>query len=280
MMAAESAMSIAADISPVAPAAVVSPAPPPATTTAGGAPWRLLVAEDLSLLARLHGLELDAATLAALKAAEFPSCLALPPSTRAGEQARLLLLAQTLPGVDPVFDIPLDELAADYAAIYLTGRYQASPNESAWLDEDGLERQAPMFAVRAWYERYDLGAADWRRRQDDNLSLQLQFVAHLCLIANDEGGWRAVADFLDAHPLRWLQRFAGRVAERAATPFYAALGMLTADYLQALRAALVVLAAAPLPPPAVVQARSKEEMPPSFGCGDSVAFVPGAGPSW
>lgn len=242
------------------------------------APWRALVAEDLSLFARLHGAELDTEALTALKAAEFPACLTLPPTTREGKEARLLM-AQTLAGGDPVFHIPLDDLAADYAAIYLTGRYHASPNESAWLDADGLERQGPMFAVREWYQKYNLAAGDWRRRQDDNLSLQLQFIAHLCRIAADKAGWRAVADFLDSHLLRWLDRFAERVAGRAATPFYAALGMLTVDTLHALRAVLIVLADAPLPPPGE-EVRPEEEMPPSFGCGDSVAFVPGTGPTW
>jgi TorA maturation chaperone TorD len=201
-----------------------------------------MVAEDLSLLAHLHGVELDADTLAALKSAEFPGCLALPPATQEGTEARMLM-AQAVEGKDSAFRISLDELAADYAAIYLTGRYRASPNESAWLDEEGLERQEPMFAVREWYRKYGLGAGDWQRRQDDNLSLQLQFLAYLCTHATDDAVLRPAADFLDAHLLLWIDRFAERVAGRAATPFYAALGMLTADYLHALRTALAAVQA-------------------------------------
>ena len=208
-----------------------------------------MVADDLSLLACLHGIELDADTLAALKEAKFPDCLALPPATREGAEARMLMV-QAVEGKDSAFRISFDELAADYAAIYLTGRYHASPNESAWLDEDGLERQGPMFAVREWYRKYGLGAGDWRRRQDDNLSLQLQFLAYLCTHAANDAALRPAADFLDAHLLLWIDRFAERVASRAATPFYAAIGMLTADYLHALRTALAALANAPYPPPA------------------------------
>ncbi len=250
-------------------------------TTREPVSWRGMVAEDLTLLARLHGVELDDDTLAALKAADFPACLALPPSIREGEEARLLM-AQTLAGDDPALRIPLDELAVDYAAIYLTSRYHASPNESAWLDDEGLERQEPMFAVREWYRKYDLGAGDWRRRQDDNLSLQLQFVAHLCTLAADDAALRPAADFLDAHLLLWIDRFAERVAGRAATPFYAALGMLTADYLRALRAALVVLANAPYPPPPTEETKPKKAAPQSPTCGDGDAdpFIPGAGPTW
>ncbi|MDR2837315.1 MAG: molecular chaperone TorD family protein [Azonexus sp.] len=250
-----------------------------AESATASAQWQTLVAEDLSLLARLHGLELDAATLAALRAAQFPDCLALPPVSGEGKEARQLA-AEAVASSDPAFALPLDDLAADYAAIYLTGRYHASPNESAWLDEDGLERQEAMFAVREWYRRHDLGAGDWRRRQDDNLSLQLQFIAHLCRAAENKTDWRAVADFLDKHPLRWLRRFAERVAGRAMTPFYAALGMLTADYLSALRAALIRLADAPLPPPEDENARPAKASPCATGCDEAAPFVPGVGPTW
>uniref|UniRef100_UPI00333EB4FF TorD/DmsD family molecular chaperone n=1 Tax=Castellaniella defragrans TaxID=75697 RepID=UPI00333EB4FF len=239
--------------------------------------WRGMVAEDLSLLARLHGIELDDDTLAALKAADFPACLSLPPSTREGAEARLLM-TQAIAGDEAAFQTTLDELAVDYAAIYLTGRYHASPNESAWLDDDGLERQEPMFAVREWYRKYNLEAGDWRRRQDDNLSLQLQFVAHLCTHAADDAALRPAADFLDAHLLLWIDRYAERVAGRAMTPFYAALGMLTADYLHALRAALVVLADAPYPPEPTEESKPKKA-PQGPSRGESEPFLPGLGPT-
>ncbi len=248
------------------------------TTVEETIPWRGMVAEDLGLLARLHGVELDAATLAALRSAEFPGCLALPSATREGEEARLLM-AHTLGGGDAALRASPDDMAADYAAIYLTGRYHASPNESAWLDEDGLERQEPMFAVREWYRKYDLEAGDWRRRQDDNLSLQLQFAAHLFTLAADDAALRPAADFLDAHLLRWIGRFAERVGARAATPFYAALAMLTADYLHALRAALIVLASAPLPPPGTEEQKTAKA-PQGPTCGDAMPFIPGTGPVW
>ena len=57
-----------------------------------------------------------------------------------------------------------DELAADFAAIYLTHGLSASPYESVWLDEEGLAMQGPMFQTLAeanpcidlrFYERED-----------------------------------------------------------------------------------------------------------------------------
>ena len=45
------------------------------------------LAEDLEQLVRLHDRELDAATLSALKAADFPNGLALMPQSEIAEQA-------------------------------------------------------------------------------------------------------------------------------------------------------------------------------------------------
>ena len=39
----------------------------------------------------------------------------------------------------------LDELAADFAAIYLNNAYGASPYESVWLHDEHLACQQPMF---------------------------------------------------------------------------------------------------------------------------------------
>ncbi len=241
--------------------------------------WRVRVAEDLELLAHLHGVELGADALEALELAGFPGCLALPEGSEPGAEARGLM-QWVIEGRDPQSRMSFDELAVDYAAIYLTGRYHASPNESAWLDEDGLERQAPMFAVREWYRKYGMVAGNWRTRQDDNLTLQLQFVAYLFEAANDDQDLKPAARFLDEHALLWIDRFAKSVGARATTPFYAALAMITADYLQTLRMALVMLADEPLPPPPVAKEVRAAQQMAACGVGEPMVFVPGAGPTW
>ncbi|MCL2656521.1 MAG: molecular chaperone TorD family protein [Betaproteobacteria bacterium] len=236
--------------------------------------WREAVAEDLTLLARLHGVELDEATLVALGAAHFPSCLALAPVAQTDREARQLLAGAL--GGDPALAMSLDEMAADYAALYLNVRHQTSPNESAWINEEGLERQEAMFAVREWYTRYGLEAGDWRRRQDDNLSLQLQFIAYLFGQAKSDAELAPAAEFMDAHLLRWIERFAERVAQRAQTPFYAGLGMLTACYVRGVRDLLVERVGVPYPPPP--KPRRPWRGPKIVE--QSAAYVPGIEPSW
>jgi TorA maturation chaperone TorD len=242
--------------------------------------YRTAAADDLRLLASLHDRELDGERIHALWQEGYEDFLAVH---LLGEPARraLSLLRAGLTDIPVALDAAsLDRLAADYADIYLTNGLRASPCESVWLDEDGLVMQGPMFDVRAFYSRHGLAVPDWRRRSDDHLVHQLQFLAYL--LAPDEGQEGAdlteVAHFLDQHPLLWIDRFAERVAARCETRFYAGLALLTAAYLDELRGVLADLAQVPRPSPEEMEARRRPAValavpPPS-------AFVPGSGPVW
>ncbi len=124
----------------------------------------------------------------------------------------------------------IDSLAADYADIYLTHRFRASPYESVWLDEDHLERQEAMFSVRAWYKHYEMVVKNWRDQPDDHIALQLEFAAHL-LCKEAAVPIEEVARFLDEHLLLWIHAFAERVVDSDASSFYKGLAMLTVAYL-------------------------------------------------
>jgi TorA maturation chaperone TorD len=174
----------------------------------------------------------------------------------------------------------LDDLAADFAAIYLTGALSASPYESYWLSDDHLICQDAMFDMRTLYAAAGLVVPDWRMRPDDHLVFQLQFLAHLLTKADKDDDWRSLATFLDYHLLRWLPDFASRVVSRCDTPFYAALALLTDVWCQQLRGLIVQhLGEARLSAEAIEEQLSSrriaevKEVP--------IHFVPGAaGPSW
>lgn len=105
----------------------------------------------------------------------------------------------------------LHDLAAEYAAIYLTGAYQASPYESVWTDDEHLMCQASMFTLRKKY-------ADAGSNQD----------------------WQAIADFLDQHLLAWYPKFVTLIAQRSQNQFYVMLNLLTAAWAQSLRTAIAL----------------------------------------
>lgn len=217
--------------------------------------FRITAAEDLLVLARLHGRELEAAAIVALHndcAGEF---LGLQLTSEVAATG-LTLMRQGL--AELVADLnqgTLDRLAADYADIYLNYGLRASPCESVWLDEDHLTHQGPMFEVRNWYRAQGLHVEDWRKRSDDHLVNELDFLAHLLAGARQSISLAEAARFMDEHPLRWIESFAERVADRCASRFYAGLALLTAAYLDELRDLLARLVDQPRPTPEEIEAR-------------------------
>jgi len=109
------------------------------------------IGDDLALLARLHDRELDAPLIAILRKMPVDQWFALRLEGSEFTEATRLLDDALKSAPDPLTAEALDEMAAEYAAIYLNHTYRISPHESVWVDEDGLERQEPMFRVRAAY---------------------------------------------------------------------------------------------------------------------------------
>ncbi len=238
--------------------------------------FRIRVAEDLNLIATLHDREPDATLLRELKRIDFPFCLTLIPEIGPGAQA-LFLLEEALAKLSVDVDqCTLDDLAADYASIYLNHNISASPEESVWLDEDSLICQQSMFDVRTWYKTYGLEIPDWRQRPDDHLVYELQFIA--CLLEKDSNlkTLEQATVFMDEHLLRWLGNFGERVLGRCDTQYFASIAALTAVYCEDLRDVLAEVLEQPRPTREEIEERMKpkqttEESP--------VQFMPGIGPA-
>lgn len=218
--------------------------------------WQLC-SEDLALLARLHAYELDQQTLDLLEKSQFPYSLAL--SVDEGVNSEKPVQPLLKKALEEIFskEVSLDDLAADFSAIYLNVAYQASPNESAWLDDDHLERQEPMFEVRNWYTKYKLSIENWRVRQDDNLSLQLLFLSHL--LKMEKVPLADIAHFMDFHLLRWVDEFAEKIFQRAETGFYATLALLTSRYANELRDIAAEILAEPRPTKEEIKKMAQKE---------------------
>lgn len=234
------------------------------------------LAADLQLLAQLHEREPDAALLEELGCGPIAELLALALEGEAARAGCALLERALVELPRPITRAVLDELAAEYAAIYLVHAYRAAPSESPWLDKDKIERQEPMFEVRSWYRHYGLAVTDWQQRPDDHLVHELRFLAHLLGLHDHPAALADAARFMDAHPLRWVPDFARRVAQRCANPFFAGVALLTTGYLDELRALLVELAG--VAPPAAAAGRSDGRRRDA----DEPArpYLPGAGPGW
>jgi TorA maturation chaperone TorD len=238
------------------------------------------LARDLRLLIRLHDREADA-ELFVLLADRAPDAwfglrLAGPAFD---ESCRLMTTA--LADVAANASEQIEELASDFAAIYLTHGYRVSPNESVWRDEEGLERQGPMFSTRAWYKHFGVKAPDWRIRADDHLVNELQFLALLLERAADDEGLRQAARFLREHPLVWIREFSGRVVQRCRTAFYASAALMTAEYLDRLAAMLGALLDEDMTPAPLGVLPARAGLPAEPTCADAPPqHNPAVEPSW
>jgi TorA maturation chaperone TorD len=221
------------------------------------------VAEDLRELALLQDGEITQALLSELKQVNFPENLGLHLQYEASKQASDFMRQAVIELPTPIEKSVLDDLAADYAAIFLNSSLHASPYESVWLTEDGLTRQEPMFQVRRWYEKYELAVENWRIRPDDHFVLQLQFLSHLFTLDNKRETLQDAAQFLDEHLLRWLPLFSARVAKRCATHFYAGITVLTAQYLEEMRDILAQILEEPRPSVEEIEQRMKPKVDPT-----------------
>lgn len=249
----------------------------------------LALADDAATLALLHDRELSAPLLAELEAVGFPDNLGLLPAGDASRNVFELMRIAVSSWPAAPDSRYLDNLAADFAAIYLTGAYGVSPSQSFWLSDDHLLCQDAMFDLRALYAASGLKAPDWRKRPDDHLVFQLQFLARRLVATMTEDDWRQLAGFLDRHLLRWLPDFAARVAQRCDTLFYGALATLTNSWCQQLRDLLAEQLGEARPSAEETEAmrrpqRDAEVMEVAEVTKVTAAplhFVPGgAGPSW
>ncbi len=245
--------------------------------SAGLAEFREAVAGDLALLSVLHASELDRDRLAALRRIGFPDALAFGLQGEFGRQA-LDLMRGAMAEIpeDPSRQV-IDDLAADFAAIYLTNGYGAYPAESVWIDEDGLTMQEPMFQIRDWYQRHGLEVEDWRARSDDHLVYQLEFLSRRLRDGEDED-LSELARFMDEHLLRWILDFARRVASRCETPLYAGLVSVTAAYVDELRDVFAEILGEPRPTPEEIDERMRPKAEVQVPMPER--FVPGVAPSW
>ena len=234
---------------------------------------RNALVEDLDQLIRLHDRELDAETLAALRTAAFPGGLALSAADEAGETAYANMAAALRE--NPT----LDELAADYAAIYLNNSFGASPYESVWLSDEHLACDRPMFELREIYAAAGWRVGDWRRRFDDHLVLQLQYLRRV--LASAAVDPEKLAGFIDEHIGYWLPDWGQRVSSYCGTRFYAALAELTCVWLRRFRELLGEIHDLPLPSRERMGEKINRKLALDKAEIAPVRFMPGVhGPSW
>ncbi len=233
---------------------------------------------DIGFIARLHDSELDANKLQTLKSVHFPKNLCMLLYSDTSLTALQLLENSLSVSSRKTIDQLIDELAADYAAIYLTHSLRASPFESVWIDEEGLMMQEPMFQIRAWYEKSGYSVPDWRIRSEDHIVHQLDFISLQLSSIKTVQELEPVARFMDEHILRWLEDYSRLVVSRSSTQFYAGLNLLTFSLLDEVRDILSELCHKKRPCKDEIDKRMKKKSIEVNVISEQ--YIPGVSPSW
>lgn len=140
-------------------------------------------------------------------------------------------------------DEVLEELAVEYAALFLGPGGHVSPYESVYGENGtGSLWGERTIAVRRYVEAAGFEYADGGHGAiPDHLSVELEFMSELArreAQAWSRGDSAAAAncleyqrEFMTEHLARWVFRFCERVVEMAGLPFYRDVARLTSEFL-------------------------------------------------
>jgi putative dimethyl sulfoxide reductase chaperone len=128
-------------------------------------------------------------------------------------------------------------LKSDQLYLFIgTNRVLAPIWESVYFNENRLMFQEQTLQVRYWYARFGLQIEKLNSEPDDQIGLELSFIAHLASRAlqsleEDQQIFdeilQAQKGFLSEHLLRWGPVWAKLVKEHAETDFYRGIAHLT-----------------------------------------------------
>jgi TorA maturation chaperone TorD len=159
-----------------------------------------------------------------------------------------MLVAMSAAAIDPGQDFIngdrealLDRLAIDYTQLFHGPVERISPYECIQCgDGEDLMGDAATEA-RQFMAEAGFSVPPETGELPDHISVELAFMAELArreakALESDDGKTAEVAAslqhrFLTAHLGRWAERFARKVWDRAATPFYAAMAELLSGYI-------------------------------------------------
>lgn len=131
------------------------------------------------------------------------------------------------------------ELAADFCDLFLkSDRDSALPYASVYTDK-GLLNGKPAQQMRELLGAHGVKVEQNLNEPEDHLAIQLDFLAHLAISANQiehsaqlSSALQAQSDFISQHLLTWLPAFAERCTQFDAFGLYSAAARLALAFIQ------------------------------------------------
>jgi putative dimethyl sulfoxide reductase chaperone len=116
------------------------------------------------------------------------------------------------------------------------------PCESVYTSPECMMKQDAYLKVVAIYREEGLGRLAATGEPEDHVSMEMEFMAHLCVRAQDalangrreeySANLEKQRQFLATHLLPWVPRFAGKLKEAAREDFYLAVAEITEEFLR------------------------------------------------
>jgi TorA maturation chaperone TorD len=151
-------------------------------------------------------------------------------------------------GIDDLLQKPEDELledlAVEYARLFLGPGKHISPHESVHFQRDdgqwGKLWGASTVEVKKFIESTGLNYTEEYKGLPDHISVEFEFMQQLTL--HEEKVWkeadkaagyrRAEKKFVEEHLMRWIPGFCEKVIQEAELPFYRAMAALTRSFIE------------------------------------------------
>jgi TorA maturation chaperone TorD len=153
-------------------------------------------------------------------------------------------------GIDDLLQKPeeelLEDLAVEYARLFLGPGKHISPHESVHFQRDdgqwGKLWGASTVEVKKFIESTGLNYKEEYKGLPDHISVEFEFMQQLTL--HEEKVWkeadadkaagyrRAEKKFVEEHLMRWIPGFCEKVIQEAELPFYRAMAALTRSFIE------------------------------------------------
>lgn len=128
----------------------------------------------------------------------------------------------------PPGDSRLNYFWEHYIPLFETGKVEAPPYASVYLDEDGLVMGQETLAVQAFYESAGFAISPVNQELPDHLAVELEFAAVLA----QEGQTGLLAEFRQKHLLPFLGLILPRIVQSSRPLFADAANVMSVWQLQ------------------------------------------------
>lgn len=153
----------------------------------------------------------------------------------------IYLLSQFFSDINNLNEMKMDELKSEYNRLFIgPGHLPAPPWESVYLSKEKIIFDEHTLAVRDFYKRWKVAPTRINKEPDDHIGFELEFMAILIsksIRALEKGNMEELKDvikgqveFLDKHPLVWIDEFSNKLTNSTVEPFYKGIGLFLLEY--------------------------------------------------